>query len=717
MRRFSHGLDSGGDREVRRQAAAESREAAGDSSAELACLQPHPDDISDTWEDPNAILTVPHGPEAETLEETSPSDDAKHPTADSRDHEGIKGMVAGLTSPEDTSDGADEGWVRRSVAESFKKSLQFAGRKAVELVAHLAAPGLGHVVALGFELYDVATSAASAGSDNPVLEIPVPDPLRHLGVSVEVPLTEEGTFACVVAPDSPSLTSDFGVEEADSSGETQEHEEHSRPESSGNEEAALEKHRPSAARKRQIRAEVRHTAQRTTTPREADTARNLAASVTQDDVAESLIALARRRSPGVDLLVEVDQRRGLAVWKWQSRTQDDRSEPSLRPAPGTTVPGSSPEPDREHELGDDDLPSIAPMDSKPLMPQSWVNALEHMRKEQATNSAAKQAAPAGIPAAATTAPASTGPDDIPTPERASGEPTGIVPAAETTSPDELPSGAYQIRGRPKQNPRPVTPRLSELPWTQPGESRLEEDPDEVPVRPSETAGDRNRDQARPDRRPGTARLGAETAVRIPERPHAAEDGLAAIRADVPSAASADQIRLPIGEPAPTSQGHDQPQSPWQGDKPRPHHYQFAHRALPAIALSPKVNLAAFARSGRLNDVLRATWTLAGERLAEPDRLPDEGLHGELADIGGRQGVLVTLPTAHYPAEAHLVLITPLDPSPTRRYLTLEFSRSLVTGQPATVIGEWHAGRHINHGHGPDADRSAFIERALQVLSQ
>jgi hypothetical protein len=154
----------------------------------------------------------------------------------------------------------------------------------------------------------------------------------------------------------------------------------------------------------------------------------------------------------------------------------------------------------------------------------------------------------------------------------------------------------------------------------------------------------------------------------------------------------------------------------QQDKPRPHHYQFAHRALPAISRNPQVDLAALARSGRLNGALRATWTAVGERLQEPDRLSGDGLHGELADLAGEQAIVVTLPPARHATEAFFAVITPLDPLQARRYLTLEFSWNVVTSQPATVVGEWQADRHINHGDGTGADRSALIAKVQQLLS-
>jgi|SRR5215831_3470144 len=156
---------------------------------------------------------------------------------------------------------------------------------------------------------------------------------------------------------------------------------------------------------------------------------------------------------------------------------------------------------------------------------------------------------------------------------------------------------------------------------------------------------------------------------------------------------------------------------WQDDKPRLHHYEFAHRALPGIAFNPQVDLAALGHAGRLDGSLCATWAAVGERQGEPDRLPGHGLHGELVQIAGKPAVLVTFPVANHAAEAFFAVIAPLDPPGSRRYITLEFSWNVVTDHPATVIGEWRAdGHHLNHEAGPEAATSAFLAKVQELLS-
>jgi hypothetical protein len=150
-------------------------------------------------------------------------------------------------------------------------------------------------------------------------------------------------------------------------------------------------------------------------------------------------------------------------------------------------------------------------------------------------------------------------------------------------------------------------------------------------------------------------------------------------------------------------------SKWRGDEPRVHHYEFAHRALPGIAFNPRVDLAALANADHLDGALRATWAAAGERYGEADRLPDDGLQGELVEVAGEPAVLVTFPTANHAAEAFYALIAPLDPPESRRYLTLEFSWNVFTDHPTTVLGEWRIGSHVNLRPGPEA-ASRFFSR-------
>ena len=146
------------------------------------------------------------------------------------------------------------------------------------------------------------------------------------------------------------------------------------------------------------------------------------------------------------------------------------------------------------------------------------------------------------------------------------------------------------------------------------------------------------------------------------------------------------------------------------DAPRPHHYEFAHRALPAVAARFAADVAAW-RTGDLDGLLRHLWAEAGERLPEPDRLDPDGLRGEVVEVAGHDAILVTLPPATSTAEAHFVALVAAAPP---RVVTLEYTLN-VDDSVATVLGEWHGGGHVNRGEGPPPDRDAFLAVVAGLL--
>jgi hypothetical protein len=150
--------------------------------------------------------------------------------------------------------------------------------------------------------------------------------------------------------------------------------------------------------------------------------------------------------------------------------------------------------------------------------------------------------------------------------------------------------------------------------------------------------------------------------------------------------------------------------------PRRHHYEFAHRALPSIMLSPDVDLVRFSGDlERLDRALRATWDDVGSRQPESDRVAPDGLEVERRSVGGTEGLLITLPTALNPAEAIFVLVVPLDPSTGRRFFTLESGWDVVNKRTYTVLCSWTTDRHINHGPGPTPDPDAFVDAVSALM--
>lgn len=142
---------------------------------------------------------------------------------------------------------------------------------------------------------------------------------------------------------------------------------------------------------------------------------------------------------------------------------------------------------------------------------------------------------------------------------------------------------------------------------------------------------------------------------------------------------------------------------WDDDRPRPQHYEFAHRALPAIAGRVMRDLPAVRHD--LDAMLRFMWGKAGERVADAPAGSVEGLHGEVVEVAGREVVLVTLPPAEHATEAHFVAIVPGDPP---RVFTLEHTWHVPDDAPGTVLGEWTEERHVNYGDGPEPEADAFL---------
>lgn len=154
----------------------------------------------------------------------------------------------------------------------------------------------------------------------------------------------------------------------------------------------------------------------------------------------------------------------------------------------------------------------------------------------------------------------------------------------------------------------------------------------------------------------------------------------------------------------------------QDDKPRPHHYEFAHRAMPSITLNPDVDLARLAQDDRLQAALHQTWTKIGESHPEVDRLSADGLACGLVDIAGSRALVLSFPQPSHMAEVFSAVVAPLDPPSARRYFTLELSWDYATKQPGTVIGEWGPAGHTNFGSGPaGSDAQSFLQRVGELL--
>jgi hypothetical protein len=150
------------------------------------------------------------------------------------------------------------------------------------------------------------------------------------------------------------------------------------------------------------------------------------------------------------------------------------------------------------------------------------------------------------------------------------------------------------------------------------------------------------------------------------------------------------------------------------DRPRMHHYLFAHRELPSIVRRFGPNLAGLAREGHLDDALRTTWTRVGEALPPKDRLAPDGLAAELRPLSHGDAILITMPPAVHVTEAHFALVV-LTPDQGVRYFVLEHAWH-TDDTPYTVLGEWTERAHHNLGEGPAADADLFVAEVERLLA-
>lgn len=151
------------------------------------------------------------------------------------------------------------------------------------------------------------------------------------------------------------------------------------------------------------------------------------------------------------------------------------------------------------------------------------------------------------------------------------------------------------------------------------------------------------------------------------------------------------------------------------DRPRQHHYVFAHRELVAIARRFAGNLPELAQSGRMDAALAMTWDRVGSSLPADARLPQAGLEASLHDVDGASVVLVTMPHPEHGAEAYFVAIVVSD-GQLSDYFVLEHGWT-VRDEPRTVLCKWEDGSHVNLGDGPPAEAHAFLSAVQARLGQ
>jgi hypothetical protein len=154
--------------------------------------------------------------------------------------------------------------------------------------------------------------------------------------------------------------------------------------------------------------------------------------------------------------------------------------------------------------------------------------------------------------------------------------------------------------------------------------------------------------------------------------------------------------------------------PPRTDDPRPHHYQYAHRALPSVVRHSGLEIVQAAAGRDITPALQALWSEVGDQLPEDQRLDPAGLTVAYEPGPPAPLVIVTMPPAHHMVEAHFAAIVAV--ADQARYLVLEESWSPVADK-ATVLGEWTAEGHLNLGSGPPPQRDAFLAAVRALVTR
>lgn len=150
------------------------------------------------------------------------------------------------------------------------------------------------------------------------------------------------------------------------------------------------------------------------------------------------------------------------------------------------------------------------------------------------------------------------------------------------------------------------------------------------------------------------------------------------------------------------------------ERAREGHYVFAHRVLPAM-LHARPDALDLLRGDDGEDFLHHVWREVNAPLAEP--LPPDGLGRTLETAGGREVVLVRLPTPRRSPEAAFVAVVPGPAG--LRVLTLELLAERRPGpEPRWVVCEWTAeGTHGNFGVACACTPAAFLAVVAEVVAR
>lgn len=155
---------------------------------------------------------------------------------------------------------------------------------------------------------------------------------------------------------------------------------------------------------------------------------------------------------------------------------------------------------------------------------------------------------------------------------------------------------------------------------------------------------------------------------------------------------------------------------------RPHHYIFAHRALPAYFLEdPDRFFTVLERDGE--QFLYHYWEHIGRGLDVADRLSPDGLWFDMQFFEDDFKIaIIAMPEPEFVPEAFMMAII-YQPAledgfgMIARYFTLEYGYGYGPDEMRTVFCEWVGGAHSNYGDGPDPTPEDFLEHIWRFLTE
>ncbi|MEV5569154.1 hypothetical protein AB0L06_03835 [Spirillospora sp. NPDC052269] len=147
---------------------------------------------------------------------------------------------------------------------------------------------------------------------------------------------------------------------------------------------------------------------------------------------------------------------------------------------------------------------------------------------------------------------------------------------------------------------------------------------------------------------------------------------------------------------------------------RRHHYHFVHTVLRQVSEEYGPTLIDTTPAGDVTDMLAKTWRDVGEDLPAGERLPSDGLRGNLIELNGDRLMLVTLPEPVAAAEAYFAAMVRPSGSASTRFFTLEYAVDPITHEPGAILGEWTSEGHHLHLTDMSTDPGDFL-RATAAL--